>query len=98
MFFILSELYLSGMFFNEKGMFAGSFVSRVQPAARSEPLRIVMIDFSPPGNRPCRLPAPLDPPRALGGGGEKPGSGPSLPPLAAAATIGSGPRERAPAS
>src|SRR3954467_6659676 len=45
-------------------MFAGSFVSRVRPAARSEPFRIVKIDFSSPGNRPCHLPAPLAPPRA----------------------------------
>ena len=56
MFFILYGLYLSGMFFNEKGMLAGLFVSRVEPTPRSKSLVSLGQTFHLPATGPAAFP------------------------------------------
>ena len=56
MFFILYGLYLSGMFFNEKGMFAGLFVSRVKPTPRNKSLVSLRQTISLPATDPAAFP------------------------------------------
>ena len=56
MFFILYGLYLSGMFFNEKGMLAGLFVSRVKPTPRSKSLVSLGQTFHLPATGPAAFP------------------------------------------
>src|SRR3954464_13537972 len=94
MFFILSKLYLSGMFLIKRGCLP-DHLSRGYNRGKERVLCTVKIGTFSPGNRPCHLTAPLDLSHALGGGKEKAGSGPSLPPFAAAASIKNGPQERA---
>src|SRR4051812_46140049 len=60
MFFILSELYLSGMFLMKRECLPDHMSRGYNPRQRSETFCIVRIDFSLPGNRPCRPPAPLN--------------------------------------
>src|SRR3954468_1636522 len=94
MFFIISELYLSGMFLMKRDV-CRTICLAGTTRGKERILYIVKIDTSSPGNRPCRLPAPLNLSNALGGGREKAGSGPSFPPFAVAGTIKNGPQERA---
>src|SRR3954462_14106307 len=91
MFFIISELYLSGMFLMKRDV-CRTICLAGTTRGKERILYIVKIDTSLSGNRPCRSPAPLDLSHALGGGREKAGSGPSFSPFAAAATIETGPR------
>ncbi len=56
MFFILYGLHLSGMFFNEKGMLAGLFVSRVKPTPRSRSLVSFGQTFHLPATGPAAFP------------------------------------------
>src|SRR3954469_24997461 len=95
MFFILSELYLSGMFLMKRECLPDHLSRGYVPRQGADPLHRQDRHF-PARQRTLPSPAPLGPPHALGEGREKAGSGPSLPPLATAATIRSGPRERAP--
>src|SRR3954468_22936194 len=94
MFFIISELYLSGMFLMKRDV-CRTICLAGTTRGKERILCIVKIDTSSPGNRPCRLPAPLDLSHAFGGGREKAGSGPSFRPFATAATTKTGSQERA---
>src|SRR4051812_45391530 len=91
MFFILSELYLSGMFLMKRDV-CRAICPVGKTRAKERILYIVKIGTSLPGNRPCRLPAPLDLSHAFGGGRDEAGSGPLFRPFAAATTTKTGPR------
>src|SRR3954462_9674858 len=91
MFFIISELYLSGMFLMKRDV-CRTICLAGTTRGKERILCIVKIDTSSPGNRPCRLPAPLDLSHAFGGGREKAGSGPFFLPLLPRLLSKTGPR------
>src|SRR3954464_13004236 len=91
MFFILSELSLSGMFLMKRDVCRATCLAG-ETRAKERILCIVKIDTSLPDNRPCHLPTSLDLSHALGGGRDEAGSGSSFRPFSAAATTRTGPR------